>query len=201
MIITFVGCKPYLMNTSNWSLATQGFYGSFAYTTFAVGFSMLLMPAILGKAQFIRFFFGGGLWTPFPNMGYGIYMCNSMVCMYYFLSISNSLHVDYQMYFYYFCGNFVFTTLFVNILYVFVDRPFSSMIKISEDCEAAYVSRAFKIEKFKVGIVLGGNNRGNNLYDDSIVLNQKAEDDVDYFKYEQQKNKAGGQSDIFNISN
>lgn len=130
MILTFVGSRPYLMNHDNWNLTTQGFYGSFAYTIFALGFSFLIIPALLGKAQFIRFFFGGGVWSPFTHLAYGLYMTNSMVCLYYFLSISNALHVDYQMFFYYFCGNLIFTVLFTNIFYIFVDRPFYSLIRI-----------------------------------------------------------------------
>lgn len=199
MIITFIGCRPYLINKHNWSLATQGFYGSFAYTMFALGFAMLLIPAVLGKAQFIRFFFGGGLWTPFPNMAYGIFMCNSMVCMYYFLSISNSLHVDYQMFFYYFCGNFVFTSLFVNILYVFVDRPFSSLIKLGDDLDAAANTKLFKIEDYKLGVMLGSNPRGDT--DGSLIMNQRA-DDAGYFNYIKQDQTQPQKRDLslFNIS-
>jgi len=50
MAITFLGCRPYLMDRGNWSPVTQGFYGSFAYSMFAVGMSMLIVPALLGKA-------------------------------------------------------------------------------------------------------------------------------------------------------
>jgi hypothetical protein len=162
MMITFLGCKPYLIDKYNWSIATQGFYGSFAYFTFALGFSFLIIPALLGKAQFIRFFFGGGVWSAFPNMAYGIYMCCPMVCLFYFLSISNSLHVDYQMFFYYFCGNFIFTILFVNILYVLVDRPFNSLMRLSDDVATANECTTFKIEDYKTGLILGSDSQVQN---------------------------------------
>ena len=71
MLITFLGC--YGLTMTNDKYVAQGFYASFAYFTFALGFSMLIVPALLGKAQFIRFFFGGDLWSPFPNITSGVY--------------------------------------------------------------------------------------------------------------------------------
>ena len=158
MTITFIGCRPYLINRNNWGAVTQGFYGSFAYSMFALGMALLLVPALIGKAQFIRFFFGGDLWTSFPQMGYGIYLCCPMVCLFYFLSISNALHVDYQMFFYYFCGNFVFTMMFVNILFLFVDRPFTSLLRLSQDLQSSLQSQ-FKIEEYKLGVILGSDDK------------------------------------------
>jgi len=75
-----------------------------------------------------------------------------MTCLFYFLSISNALHVDYQMFFYYFCGNFVLTFMFVNVLFLFVDRPLVSLLHLAEDMHSA---QSANVEDFKLGIVLG----------------------------------------------
>ncbi|CDW87686.1 UNKNOWN [Stylonychia lemnae] len=155
MFISFLGCHGLLMTNDRYT--AQGFYASFAYFTFALGFSMLIIPALLGKAQFVRFFFGGDLWSPFPNIAYGIYQVCPMICLFYFISMSNALHVDYQMFFYYFCGNFVFTLTLTNILYIFIDRPFSSMIRHLSDMEELKknITEKNDISNFKKGVILG----------------------------------------------
>ena len=161
MLATFLGVKGLLMTNDKY--IAQGFYASFAYFTFALGLSMLIIPALLGKAQFIRFFFGGDLWSPFYSIAYGIYMTSPMISLFYFLSMSTALHIDYQMFFYYFCGNFVFTITLTNILYVFIDRPFFSLIKNSYDIQQAYknLTEQSDINNYKVGVVLGEDVKAN----------------------------------------
>jgi len=82
-----------------------------------------------------------------------------MICLFYFVSISNALHVDYQMFFYYFCGNFVFTLTLTNILFIFMDRPFASFIRYSSDMEDLQrnITEKNDISNFKKGVILGEN--------------------------------------------
>lgn len=81
------------------------------------------------------------------------------------------------MFFYYFCGNFVFTLVLTNILYVFVDRPFFSLIKNDFDIQMAYKSltEENKIENFKNGVILGEKFKDHRKVSSIIMLNQEPE--------------------------
>lgn len=59
------------------------------------------------------------------------------------------------MFFYYFCGNFVFGLTLTNILYVFVDRPFYALMTLSYAKEKASADPKSNIEEFKQGVILG----------------------------------------------
>jgi hypothetical protein len=48
MTILF-GLRGYIADNSSWPNWLQAFYGSFAYTGFALGLSCLIMPALLGQ--------------------------------------------------------------------------------------------------------------------------------------------------------
>ena len=69
------------------------------------------------------------------------------------------------MFFYYFCGNFVFGLTLTNILYVFVDRPFYAFMTLSFAKERAAADPKSNIEEFKQGVILG---TAANLPDRSI---------------------------------
>ncbi len=137
ILLPFFGQHGYLStvgtDTPTWSNSTQGFYGAFAYFSFVLGFSLFVMPALLGRAEFIRFFFGGDIFALFKNISYGMYMFQPIYSLIYFLSMSVSQHFDYQMMFYNFCGIFLFSLMMVQIFYVFVHCPFTSLFNLRHD--------------------------------------------------------------------
>ena len=138
-LLPFFGQHGYLAtvgtDSPTWSVGTQGFYGAFAYFSFVLGASLFVMPALLGRAEFIRFFYGGDIFALFKNISFGMYMFQPIYSLIYFLSMSNSQHFDYQMMFYNFCGIFLFSLIFVQIFYVFVHCPFTSLFNLSHDID------------------------------------------------------------------
>jgi len=160
ILLPFFGQHGYLAtnctSTPTWSPSTQAFFGSFAYFSFVLGFALLVMPALLGRAEFIRFFFGGDFFALFKNISFGLYMFSPVYSLIYFLSMSVTQHFDYQMMFYNFCGIFIFSLLFVQIFYVFVHCPFTSVFTLSQDIEMVnaelnlFPERVINIEEYKV---------------------------------------------------
>ena len=117
---------------------------------------MFVMPALIGRAEFVRFFFGGEIWTFFRNLAYPLYLYSPIYALTYFLSLSNAQHLDYQMMFYNFCGIFVFTLIFGQIFTVLLERPFYAMLMFKHDLQAVTVNlnlnpgTAFNIEDYKI---------------------------------------------------
>jgi hypothetical protein len=98
---------------------------------------MLLIPALVGKAEFIRFFFGADIWIFFNQVCFGIFMLNPLTSILYYLSYSNVLETDYQNMFYLFCGNAAFTFMFLFFFYTFIDRPFYAITYLKGDIHEA----------------------------------------------------------------
>lgn len=132
MTILF-GLRGYIADNSSWSNWLQAFYGSFAYTGFALGLSCLIMPALLGRAEFVRFLLGGEIWLMFSSIAHGISLYMPVYALAYFLGMSTAQHLDYQFMFYNFCGILIFTLIFAIIYMLLVERPFTSMINLRHD--------------------------------------------------------------------
>jgi len=135
----------------SWDLTEQAFFGTFAYIAFVFGLSLLLLPALVGKADFLRFFFGGEIWNLLTNIGYCVYMFCPLMCLSFYLTLGTDVHVDYQMMFYNFCGNFIFSVICSLILAIFIDRPILSAFLMKFDLKMAYYGKnQFDIDKYKL---------------------------------------------------
>lgn len=95
MMMVYWGAIPYYKDGNHWSSIVMGLYGTFAYNIFAFGLALTLTPALVGKAQFVRFLFGGAVWNCVANVAFPILLVHSTICIFFFLSISNYLHLDY----------------------------------------------------------------------------------------------------------
>jgi hypothetical protein len=56
-----------------------------------------------------------------------------MFALTFFMALSNTQHLDYQMMFYAFCGTLIFTMIFAMIYMVFVDRPIHAFFLFHHD--------------------------------------------------------------------
>ena len=128
-----LGLHGYLADNSSWNHGLQAIYGSLAYPLFAFAMSLFILPALLGRAEFRRFFFGGEIWIIFKQVAYGLYLYVPIYALGYFLSMSNAQHLDYQMMFYNFCGIFIFSLIFVQLFTVLFERPFIAMLNFKND--------------------------------------------------------------------
>jgi len=97
----------------------------------------ILIPALLGHGSFIRGFFGGEIWNPFPNIAYGLYQNVTIIAFVYFLSIPASIYVEYQYLFFVSCGNLIFSILLVLTMYLIIDRPFAALLVINSEVKKA----------------------------------------------------------------
>jgi hypothetical protein len=149
------GLHGYLQDSSSWSAGLQAFYGGFAYPIYPFGASLFLLPALTGRAEFVRFFFGGELWVMFRSVAYGLYLWVPLYGLTFFLSMGNSQHLDYQMMFYNFCGILIFSLIFTYVFLVFCDRPVHAMLNLRHDLKMVATEStlspetAFNIEDFK----------------------------------------------------
>lgn len=155
MSLCVFGLHDYI-KTNSWGRGLQFFYAAFAYPGYALGASLFLLPALTGRAEFVRFFLGGEIWTMFRSLAYGLHMFSPLYSLQYFLSMSNSQHVDYQMMFYNFCGILIFSLIFTEVLYIFCDRPFAALLGFPHDLKMVSTlattnpETAFNIENYRL---------------------------------------------------
>lgn len=95
VLICILGQHPFINAPLHQSSLIEAIYGTFAYPAFAFGISLWLIPALLGRAEFIRFLFGGEAWVLFTHLAYPLFLFHPLMCLYYFLSMTNTLHLDY----------------------------------------------------------------------------------------------------------
>lgn len=95
MTLVVFGLHPYIKDNTVWSPTVQALYAALGYPAYVFGASLFLLCAVLGRAEFVRFFFGGEIWTLFKSMSYGLYMFMPLYALNYFFSMSNSQHLDY----------------------------------------------------------------------------------------------------------
>lgn len=179
MLSALFGLHGYLADNNSWSTVHQAIYGTLAYPFFAFGASLIIMPALLGRAEFVRFFFGGEIWLLFRTLSYGFYMYVPLYALGYFLSMSNAQHLDYQMMFYNFCGIFIFSLIFGQIFILLFDRPFQSIlyyhqdVKILESQASLHPEAAFNIENYKEKLVDEVRQEVGYSYENSPVGNKE----------------------------
>ena len=90
MLYSVFGLHPYLANNAAWSMSQQAAFASLAYPMFTFGASMFVAAALVGRAEFVRFFYGGELWLLFRSLAYPIYLYQPIYSLTYFLSMSTA---------------------------------------------------------------------------------------------------------------
>ena len=125
--LIYFGQYPYIRDPSVWNFMTSAFFATFGYQTFLIGIVMILIPALVGKASFIRWFFGGEIWMLPANVSFEIYCFAPLMSLFCFCGILHSVYIAHQTMFYYFIGNMLYILIFSILFFIFVDRPFKSL--------------------------------------------------------------------------
>jgi hypothetical protein len=123
-------------------------FGTFAFPMFVIGLSMIIMPALAGKAAVFRFFFGSQTWTMFSAMSVGLYYTTPMIAIFYFMSTQHQINITYYMFVYYFTGNMIFGLVVVIFVVAAIDRPIHALINLKGDVEEAERSTDYKLEQY-----------------------------------------------------
>jgi len=148
--LAFFGLYPYMRDESSWSLGTQGMYAAFAPCLFTLGLACWFLPALLGKAEFIRFFFGGEFWLLFSNMTYCVFLIGPFFTFWFYLSEQHPIYVDNYVMVYYWMGETFFSLLIGWIFQFFFNSPFQALFEISRESKRAKqitkLPRAIRVE-------------------------------------------------------
>ena len=161
MVLCVFGIHGYIADNSSWSTGKQALYASLAYPGFVFACSLMIMPALLGRAEFIRFVFGGEIWILFRSIALPVYLYAPQYALSFFLGMSVAQHLDYQMMFYNFCGIFIFSLIFGQVFCVLVERPFLAMLHLKHDLRMITSQMNvnpgyFNIEHYKIGATIMG---------------------------------------------
>lgn len=132
-LLIVLSLHGYIADNKAWSDGLQATYATLAYPGFAFATSIIVISALLGRAEFVRFFMGGEFWTMWRSLAFGMSMYAPINAMVYLLGLSVTQHIDYQMVFYVFCSTFIFTMIFMMYYFTFVDRPFHSLFLFYHD--------------------------------------------------------------------
>lgn len=122
MIGSVLWQMPFSAASTETSRIHRALYATFAFPIYIFGLSMLVLPALVGRAQLFRFFFGSQSWTMVSQMGVGLQYTVPMVALFYFMSTQHQIQVTYYMFLYYFTGNLVFGVVVYMVLLP-TDRP------------------------------------------------------------------------------
>lgn len=132
MLLAFFGMYPYISDKSNWSQTTFVLYNAFGYQAFIIGMCLIMVPALIGKAQFVRYFFGGQFWLFFSQFSLGYYYFVPLLALIVFCGVAHSVFVEWQIMFYYYVGNVIYATMFGAIFMIIVDRPMYTVFRIHD---------------------------------------------------------------------
>jgi hypothetical protein len=106
---------------------------------------MILMPSLTGKAAAFRFTFCSSTFTPLSHAAIGMSYCVPIIAIFYMMSTQHQIHVNYYMFLYYFCGNFMFGMIVFIPVCMFIDRPIYAYLNLKRDLRDARHSQYYKI--------------------------------------------------------
>mmetsp|Transcript_22992 Transcript_22992/g.35518 ORF Transcript_22992/g.35518 Transcript_22992/m.35518 type:complete len:343 (+) Transcript_22992:1532-2560(+) len=157
---------PFIAAPADQSQLANTFYATLSYPLFLGGLTLILMPALGGKAEVFRFFYGSQTWTLLSAAAIELYYMAPFITVFYFMATQHQITVTYYMFVYYFTGNFIFGMALTMFVANPIDRPIISLINLKRDIRDAERSQYYKItdyvENFKDG----------NLFDEVQVSQQ-----------------------------
>ena len=86
MVTAILWQTPFVSETKTQSTVLNAFYATFSFPLFIFGLSMLIMPALAGKAAAFRFCFCSSTFTPMSHSSIGMYYTTPMIAIFYFMS-------------------------------------------------------------------------------------------------------------------
>lgn len=171
---------PYLTQdkSSNYSgRLTQALYATFAFPLFLIGTSMLLLPALAGKAMAFRWFYGSQTWTMLAHQSLGMYYAVPIIAIFYFLGTQHQISVTYYMFVYYFAGNIIFGFVLFIPTAMFVDRPIYAMLNLKRDIKDAERHKDYNLmdylDNFRPELIEAESQGGEALTESMRKIGQK----------------------------
>jgi len=107
--------------------------------------NMILIPALCGKAQAFRWFYGSQTWTILSHMSIGMYYSVPIVAIFYYLGTQHQINVNYYMFAYYLSGNLVFGFMVYIPVCLFIDRPIYAWLNLDRDIKDAESHEDYKL--------------------------------------------------------
>lgn len=155
MYIIGLGCMvgavlwqtPFSGGGSGASRIHKAAYAALAFPIYIFGLMLVLLPALVGRAQLFRFFYGSQSWTMPSQMATGLYYSVPMVALYYFMATQHQIQVTYYMFLYYFTGNLVFGIVLYGVLMP-VDRSLYAGTHLKRDVKDAEASRFYRLRDY-----------------------------------------------------
>lgn len=124
-------------------------FSGVAPLVFLLGFSTLLMPALVGKAALFNSIFSCGMFLIVSNLAATMCLVGPQICLWYYLSSGHTLDISWYVSQYYFDSNAVFTFLISILVAALSDKPFYSLVHLSQDTKMAEEDVANSIAPFK----------------------------------------------------
>lgn len=133
----YFGIWGYNAYPNKYPMWVQGIYASTAPIALVLAVSCFVVPALIGRAELVRFIFGGSFWQVFSYCALGLSMLFPIECLTYYMGIQQSSNLEYYMMLYDYIGNFVFAFVFALLTQSLIDKPFQAIFYIQEEFEIA----------------------------------------------------------------
>lgn len=133
----FIWLYPFYSNGKNQSNISCAFFAAFANLLVVGGLSLILIPALSGKAAFFSEIFGCGMFLALSNLSAMMAVLGPIICLWFYLSTGHALDFSYYVQQYYFDSNTFFTFLASFLLSLLSDKPFNSIISLKRDINEA----------------------------------------------------------------
>lgn len=123
----WININPYSLS-EGWSV----FYLLFCRPIYIIGTSLILMPIIVQNksVKALRQFLSHPYWVPQSRLCYGVFLCNGMFMQYTIYDNEKGLWVQAFDAYLFFFAILTYSIFFSFLTYVFIEGPFSSLLKI-----------------------------------------------------------------------
>ena len=140
---------PFLNNGQNQSQIHTTLFAALATPLFLIGFSCVLIPALIGKAALFNAICQASLFLSVSNLSAAMSLIGPLICLWYYLSSGHTLEFSWYTSQYYFDSNTLFTFLVAILGACLSEKPIHSLINLRKDIKRADLDERNSIAAFE----------------------------------------------------
>jgi hypothetical protein len=107
-----------------------GFMSAVGPVIFALSLCPVVMSLMVGRCSMLHPLLSVGFWTAYSKLLPVFSLVSPAVCLWFLLSTSGQLTMDFNNQFYYFCGNLCFTLVAGLVIGGLSDAPLQSILRV-----------------------------------------------------------------------
>jgi hypothetical protein len=139
---------PFVGSPEDQTRTSAALYASLSFPIFIIGFSFILMPALIGRAEAFRFVFGSQTWTLLASTSLSMYYIVPFIAIFYFMTTQHQITVTYSMFVYPYRGIASFGIILNHIVLMQIDKPIYAFLSLKKDVEDEEGNRDYQLQRY-----------------------------------------------------